>query len=130
MIEKVSTFKERFNQALSIRNIKPVELFEKTGISESTISQYRSGYAQPKEDKLLLISNALDVNPVWLLGLNVHMDNELYENSLSPAANPDNVICTYEEKEIVLAYRRSDSLTKAMVLRALGLDLQEKGDVG
>lgn len=125
MIEKVSTFKERLNQALSIRNIKPVELFEKTGISESTISQYRSGYAQPKEDKLLLISNALDVNPAWLLGLNVRMDNELY-----PAADPNTISFSNDEKEIVLAYRRSDSLTKAMVLRTLGLDLQEKGDVG
>lgn len=89
MIEKVSTFKERFNQALSIRNIKPVELFEKTGISESTISQYRSGYAQPKEDKLLILSNALDVNPVWLLGLNVSMDNERFESISSPAAIQD-----------------------------------------
>lgn len=76
MIEIVSTFKERFNQALSIRNIKPVELSEKTGISESTISQYRSGYAKPKEDKLAVLSNVLSVNPVWLMGLNVPMDEE------------------------------------------------------
>ena len=76
MIEIVSTFKERFNKALTIRNIKPVELSEKTGISESTISQYRSGYAKPKDDKLAILSNALNVNPVWLLGLNVPMDEE------------------------------------------------------
>lgn len=73
MIEIVSTFKDRLNQALSIRNMKPIELSEKTGISESTISQYRSGYAKPKDDKLVVISNALNVNPVWLMGLNVSM---------------------------------------------------------
>lgn len=75
MIEMVSNFKERFNKALDIRNMKPVELSEKTGISESTISQYRSGYAKPKEDKLVLLSNALNVNPVWLLGVNVPMES-------------------------------------------------------
>ena len=76
MIEKVSDFKERFNKAISIRNIKPVELSEKTGISESTISQYRSGYAKPKEEKLALLANALNVDPTWLMGLNVPMDEE------------------------------------------------------
>ena len=76
MIEKVSTFKERFNEALSVRGIKPIELSEKTGLSESTISQYRSGYAKPKDDKLVLLSNVLGVNPVWLMGLNVPMDEE------------------------------------------------------
>ena len=74
MIKQVSTFKERFNEALNIRNMKPIELCEKTGISESTISQYRSGYAKPKENKLMVISNALDVNPVWLMGLDVPME--------------------------------------------------------
>ena len=74
MIEKISSFKERFNEALSIRNIKPIELSEKTGLSESTISQYRSGYAKPKDDKLVLLSNVLGVNPVWLMGLNVPME--------------------------------------------------------
>lgn len=73
MIELVSDFKNRFEQALKYRDIKPVEISEKTGISESTISQYRSGYAKPKEDKLVILSNALDVNPVWLLGVNVPM---------------------------------------------------------
>lgn len=74
MIEIVSNFKDRLNKALSIRNMKPIELSEKTGISESTISQYRSGYAKPKDDKLVVISNVLNVNPVWLMGLNVSMN--------------------------------------------------------
>lgn len=74
MIEIISSFKDRFNEALSIRQMKPIELSERTGISESTISQYRSGYAKPKDDKLVSISNALGVNPVWLMGLNVPME--------------------------------------------------------
>lgn len=73
MIKKVEEFKDRLNKALLIRDIKPVVLSKKTGISESTISQYRSGYAKPKEDKLAVIANALDVNPAWLMGLDVPM---------------------------------------------------------
>ena len=87
MIEKISNFKDRFNQALDIRNIKPVEVSEKTGISEATISQYRSGYAKPKDDKLVALSNALNVNPVWLMGLNVSMDIETMPSDLNKASD-------------------------------------------
>lgn len=75
MIDIVEDFKDRFNKALSLRNMRPVELKEKTGISESAISQYRSGYAKPKQDKLYLIAKALDVNEAWLMGLDVPMNN-------------------------------------------------------
>ena len=74
MINMVSNFKDRFNQALEIRNILPADLSRKTKISESTISQYRSGYAKPKEEKLAILSNALEVNPTWLMGLDVPME--------------------------------------------------------
>lgn len=74
MINVVSNFKDRFNQALEVRNILPVDLSKKTKISEATISQYRSGYAKPKEEKLAILSNALNVNPTWLMGLDVPME--------------------------------------------------------
>lgn len=59
---------------MEIRGIKAADLSRKTGISESTISQYRSGYAEPKEKKLALIADVLSVNPTWLMGLNVSME--------------------------------------------------------
>lgn len=73
MIEIVEEFKTRLNKALSIREMKPVELAKKCGISESTISQYRSGYAKPKDQRLALIANALGVQPAWLMGMDVPM---------------------------------------------------------
>jgi transcriptional regulator with XRE-family HTH domain len=103
MIEKVSNFKTRFNQALELRNMKPVELSEKTGISESTISQYRSGYAKPKEDKLAIISNALNVNPVWLLGLNVPIETK-------PMPDTDNIDV---KNEIITQYENLSPEKKA-----------------
>lgn len=69
----VDDFKTRFNEALSIRGIKPVDLAKKCGLSESTVSQYRSGYAKPKDQRLTAIANALGVQPMWLMGMDVPM---------------------------------------------------------
>ncbi len=74
MYKKVSVFKERLDAALQVRNMRPIDLAHKIHISEATISQYRSGYAEPKGDRLIEIANALDANPAWLMGLNVSMD--------------------------------------------------------
>ncbi len=71
MIELKEDFRTRLEKAIALRDIKPVDLARKTGIAESTISQYRSGYAKPKEKRLLLIANALGVNPSWLMGMDV-----------------------------------------------------------
>ena len=113
MIEMVSNFKSRFNQALKIRNIKPVELSEKTGISESTLSQYRSGYAKPKDEKLVILSNALNVNPVWLMGMNVPMEENptsIHTESIDIANQYESL--SPEQKEHVrnyIKFLKSDS---------------------
>lgn len=67
------SFQQRFEKALAISDIKPSELSEMTGISQATISQYRSGYSKPKQPRLMDIAKALGVNPVWLMGLDVPM---------------------------------------------------------
>ena len=74
MFSNTVPFNVRFNEALEVKNIRPVDISKITGISESTISQYRSGYAVPKRNKLAIISKALHVNPSWLLGLDVPME--------------------------------------------------------
>lgn len=73
-IEVKEEFKYRLEKALAIRGMRPKDLAVKSGISESTISQYRSGYAKPKEKKLALIASVLNVNPTWLMGLDVPME--------------------------------------------------------
>ena len=73
MIEIVAEFKDRLDEAMARKGMKPVELSKLTGLSEQTISQYRSGYSKPKKERLALIANILGVNPTWLMGLNVDM---------------------------------------------------------
>ena len=66
----------RISKALSIRGMKQSELCEKTKIPKSAISQYVSGSFEPKQDRLFLIAQALDVDPVWLMGFDVPMEKE------------------------------------------------------
>lgn len=73
-MQTVDSFKNRLEKALMIRNVKPVELHEKTGLSESLISKYLSGNAIARQRKIDLIAEALNINPVWLLGYDVPMD--------------------------------------------------------
>ena len=73
MVEIKEAFRIRLDKALALRDMKPVDLANRTGISESTISQYRSGYSKPKRDRLVLLANALGVSPSWLMGLEVPM---------------------------------------------------------
>ena len=73
MIKIEESFKDRFNRALLMSDMTAADLSRKTGISESTLSQYKSGYAKPKDERLVKIANALGVDPAWLMGLDVPM---------------------------------------------------------
>ena len=62
-------FSERLNAALEMRNMKAAELSRKTNIPAAVISQYRSGRYKPMQDRVDIISKALNVSPAWLMGL-------------------------------------------------------------
>lgn len=81
-MKPVETFQTRLATALRIRNMKPVELHEKTNISESLISKYLSGNAVARQRKLSILSEALNINPVWLMGYDVPMENNISTDEL------------------------------------------------
>lgn len=70
----MSDVSQRIKSAMKIRNMKQVDIVNKTGISKGALSSYLSSSYQPKEDTIKLIAKALDVSPLWLKGLNVPMD--------------------------------------------------------
>ncbi len=76
------TFQKRLEEALNIKNMKPVELHEKTGISESLLSKYLSGSAVARQRKLSLLADALNINEVWLMGYDVPMDRNIKTDEL------------------------------------------------
>lgn len=75
-MKKVSTVSDRMKEALEIRDMRAVDIVERTGIPKSSISNYILGRVEPKDDRLPLIAKALRVNTPWLLGYDVPMDEE------------------------------------------------------
>lgn len=74
MIGDAKTISERICEAMKRLDVKPVELSRRTGISKSSISQYMSGYAAPKSDRIYLIAKALNVSEAWLIGYDEPME--------------------------------------------------------
>lgn len=68
------TCSARIKKALHTKNMKQSELCRITGIPKSAMSQYISGAFEPKQDRVYLISKALNVSEAWLMGYDVPME--------------------------------------------------------
>jgi transcriptional regulator with XRE-family HTH domain len=72
----------RLKKALSIRKMMQAELCQKTNIPKSALSEYLKGLYDPKQDRLVILSEALNVDPVWLMGFDVPMEKS--DKKISP----------------------------------------------
>lgn len=70
----MKTIAQRLQEALQIRDMKQVDISKATGIPKGSISQYVSGYVEPKQDRIYLLAKALNVQEAWLLGFDVEMN--------------------------------------------------------
>lgn len=130
MVEIKEEFKDRLAKALEYADMTAAELSRKTKISESTLSQYKSGYARPKDDRLLIIANALGVRPSWLMGLDTEMtEEEFFAKKTVPTINATidakqsfGARMTQKEIRIVEAYRRADECIQSVVAKLLDVE--------
>lgn len=76
--------RKRLRTAMDEENITAKELADKTGIPKSSISQYLSGYTKPKQDRIYLISRALNVSEAWLIGFDVPMRRNDFRDAAKP----------------------------------------------
>lgn len=88
-----SDFKTRFKEALDLKEKTMADISKITGISRSSLSEYSNGKFVPKQDKVFLISKALDVSPSWLMGFDVDINN--HKKSEVTIAGRANVMRTY-----------------------------------
>jgi len=109
-MEKISN---RLNKALNLRNMKPIELSEKTNIDKGSISCYLSGRYDPKSKNIYKIAKVLDVNPVWLLGYDVPMDNNI--NAISA----NNQIMLWDN---LWGYNKNDNISFKELCKNVSLD--------
>ena len=73
---KVATFAERLNQALEIRDIKAADLARSTEVPEASISCYRKGQYEAKQNRVYEFARVLHVSPAWLMGYDVPMEGD------------------------------------------------------
>lgn len=83
---KTSTTAERLAQYMKIYQMRQVDILEAVApyskdfgvkIQKSEISQYLSGKFEPGNDKIYVLSVALGLNPLWLMGY----DEPMYKTS-------------------------------------------------
>ena len=117
--ERKSNCSERIATALAIRNMKQSELCEITKIPKSAISQYISGSFEPKQDRIYLIAQALDVSEAWLMGYDVPMDR-------GKKNSPDKVELTEGEKMLLDLFKRVPEDKQKMVLQMIRVALNSK----
>ena len=119
MDKPIAEIKDRLQRAMSIRYITPKELSDATKIPKASISQYMSGYAKPKQDRIYILSKALNINPTWLLGYDVEMDLNVCSNEM-PNSNEDAL--TLEEREYIKKYRFLDKYGIQVVKSILDIE--------
>lgn len=64
----------RIREALAIRNMKQVELCEKSGVKKGALTNWISQRWQPKQESLYKMAKVLDVSEMWLAGYDVPME--------------------------------------------------------
>lgn len=119
--EKIEKCSQRIANALAIRNMKQAELCERTKIPKSALSQYISGAFEPKQDRLLLMAQVLDVDPVWLMGFDVPMERE------DKKISPDEMQLNEGEKILIDLFRRVPEDQQQLVLQMIRVALGNQG---
>ena len=67
----------RIREALALRNMKQVELCEKTGIAKGTLNNWLAQRWQPKQEPIMKMAQVLDVSEMWLAGYDVPPDRPI-----------------------------------------------------
>ena len=83
--DRVATCAERIKKALYIKGMKHSYLCRLTKIPKRALSQYISGAFEPKQDRIYLMAQALNVSEAWLMGLDVPMERQAKKVSPSEA---------------------------------------------
>lgn len=86
---KASNTADRLKWIMDERHIKQIDILnacipfcKKYGVkmNKSDISQYISGKTEPSQNKLFILGSALNVNETWLMGFDVPMERNNYED--------------------------------------------------
>lgn len=117
-----TTTAERLKEYMKLFDVKQCDILEKCEpllkkynekLSKSMISQYISGAFKPKQQKISILAEALDVSEAWLMGCDVPMKREMTE----------------DQEDLLLEYNALNNAGKARLMayaRELSLIYKEK----
>ena len=117
---------ERLKQLMSERNLKQVEILEKSlpyqkelGIKmgKSTLSQYVNGVQSPDQHRIYLLSKTLEVSEPWLMGYDVEK-KRVPDNERNSTSN--------EQSEILPIYNKLEEPRQEKVLDFAKEQLEEQ----
>lgn len=111
--DRVATCAERIKKALYIKGMKQSDLCRLTKIPKSALSQYISGAFEPKQDRIYLMAQALNVSEAWLMGLDVPMERQVKK------ASPSEPNLSEGEKMILELFRRVPEEQQTLVLQMI-----------
>lgn len=115
----------RLKKIMSDRNLRQVDILNLTEpyckkydvkMNKSDISQYCSGKTEPNQDKLFILGIALDVSEAWLMGYDVPMKRNNFEdqNFVRFDAKLDNAFDIIEKAGYSLSF--SDDVNKDVII--------------
>ena len=104
---KRKTVGQRLKQIMDERGLKQVDIIElskpfftdKVKISKTDLSQYVNDKAEPRSDKLYILSKGPGVSEQWLLGFDSDEDNQEVHPKLTVDEAVDNLM-SYQGKPI------------------------------
>ena len=116
------TIGDRIFEKLEQINMSQKKFSEETGISQSTISEWKSKRTNPTSEKIMIICKVLDVTPEWLLsGI---------ENSGDRGRKNDYYIVdkNTEIGQIIMEYHEMDRDQRSRLLGFMAAILSMKGE--
>lgn len=121
-------FSKRLRSAMEAKRLRAADLAKMTGIGKSDLSNYLSAKYLPKQDRLTLMANALEVAPEWLAALDTRMpvisnepwDPETMEQEQDPSIVIVNRVMSASSREV-------NRKLKDMILLMLQEDFDHDG---
>lgn len=117
IIMKISNTSTRLKKIMTDNNMRQVDILKKVEpycqvynikMNKSDISQYVSGKVEPSQDKLVILSMALNVSEAWLMGFDVPVQRYSTPNITPQIINYYNQLNDFGKKE---ATKRVEELT-------------------
>lgn len=108
---KITDSKHRIQELLDRLGISQSEFCNICGLNKSALSNYLNGDRVPRQDKLVMIADAFNISPSWLMGYDVPIDVQ----------NFDSDDLTQDERHIIKAYRNASEEIRAAVRAVLGI---------